>query len=37
VVKGEVVDRIPESQFVTRLVAEAKKLAAAGALGPSTD
>ncbi len=29
VVKGEVVDKIPESEFVTRLVAEAKKLAAA--------
>jgi (E)-4-hydroxy-3-methylbut-2-enyl-diphosphate synthase len=29
VVKGEVVDKIPESEFVTRLVAEARKLAAA--------
>ena len=28
VVKGEVVDKIPESEFVTRLVAEAKKMAA---------
>ena len=27
-VKGEVVDKIPEDQFVTRLIAEAKKLAA---------
>jgi (E)-4-hydroxy-3-methylbut-2-enyl-diphosphate synthase len=31
VVKGEVVDKIPEDQFVTRLVAEARKLAAAAA------
>jgi (E)-4-hydroxy-3-methylbut-2-enyl-diphosphate synthase len=29
VVKGEVVDKIPEAEFVTRLVAEARKLAAA--------
>jgi (E)-4-hydroxy-3-methylbut-2-enyl-diphosphate synthase len=29
VVKGEVIDKIPESEFVTRLVAEAKKMAAA--------
>src|SRR4029453_1265038 len=29
VVKGEVVDKIPESEFVVRLVAEAKKMAAA--------
>jgi (E)-4-hydroxy-3-methylbut-2-enyl-diphosphate synthase len=28
VVKGEVVDKIPEDQFVTRLIAEAKKMAA---------
>jgi (E)-4-hydroxy-3-methylbut-2-enyl-diphosphate synthase len=28
-VKGEVVDKIPEDQFVTRLIAEAKKLEAA--------
>src|SRR3954471_8843197 len=28
VVKGEVVDKIPESEFVTRIVAEARKLAA---------
>ena len=28
VVKGEVVDKIPETDFVTRLVAEAKKIAA---------
>jgi (E)-4-hydroxy-3-methylbut-2-enyl-diphosphate synthase len=27
-VKGEVVDKIPEDQFVTRLIAEAKKIAA---------
>ena len=27
-VKGEVVDKIPEDQFVTRLIAEAKKMAA---------
>jgi (E)-4-hydroxy-3-methylbut-2-enyl-diphosphate synthase len=32
VVKGEVIDKIPESEFVPRLVAEAKKLAAAAAL-----
>jgi (E)-4-hydroxy-3-methylbut-2-enyl-diphosphate synthase len=31
VVKGEVIDKIPESEFVPRLVAEAKKLAAAAA------
>jgi (E)-4-hydroxy-3-methylbut-2-enyl-diphosphate synthase len=30
-VKGEVVDKIPEDQFVTRLIAEAKKLEAAAA------
>jgi (E)-4-hydroxy-3-methylbut-2-enyl-diphosphate synthase len=29
VVKGEVIDKIPESEFVERLVAEAKKMAAA--------
>jgi (E)-4-hydroxy-3-methylbut-2-enyl-diphosphate synthase len=29
VVKGEVIDKIPESEFVDRLVAEAKKMAAA--------
>ena len=29
VVKGEVIDKIPESEFVTRLVAEAKRMAAA--------
>ena len=36
VVKGEVIDKIPESEFVTRLVAEAKKMAAAStdAQGP---
>jgi (E)-4-hydroxy-3-methylbut-2-enyl-diphosphate synthase len=28
VVKGEVIDKIPESEFVVRLVAEAKKMAA---------
>jgi (E)-4-hydroxy-3-methylbut-2-enyl-diphosphate synthase len=31
VVKGEVVDKIPESEFVPRLIAEAKKLAASQA------
>jgi (E)-4-hydroxy-3-methylbut-2-enyl-diphosphate synthase len=31
VVKGEVVDKIPESEFVTRLVEEAKRMAAAPA------
>jgi (E)-4-hydroxy-3-methylbut-2-enyl-diphosphate synthase len=36
VVKGEVVDKIPESEFVTRLVAEAKKLAAAAAVSPGS-
>jgi (E)-4-hydroxy-3-methylbut-2-enyl-diphosphate synthase len=34
VVKGEVKDRIPEREFVTRLVAEAKKIAAERAAGP---
>jgi (E)-4-hydroxy-3-methylbut-2-enyl-diphosphate synthase len=33
VVKGEVVDKIPESEFVSRLVAEAKKMAAAAPAG----
>jgi (E)-4-hydroxy-3-methylbut-2-enyl-diphosphate synthase len=33
VVKGEVVDKIPESDFVTRLVAEAKKIAATTPVG----
>jgi (E)-4-hydroxy-3-methylbut-2-enyl-diphosphate synthase len=33
VVKGEVIDKIPESDFVTRLVAEAKKMAAAAPVG----
>ena len=33
VVKGEVVDKIPETDFVTRLVAEAKKIAAATSVG----
>jgi (E)-4-hydroxy-3-methylbut-2-enyl-diphosphate synthase len=28
-VKGEVVDKIPEDQFVTRLIEEARKIAAA--------
>jgi (E)-4-hydroxy-3-methylbut-2-enyl-diphosphate synthase len=37
VVKGEVVDKIPESEFVPRLVAEAKKLAAAPAVSPGSD
>jgi (E)-4-hydroxy-3-methylbut-2-enyl-diphosphate synthase len=34
-VKGEVVDKIPEEQFVTRLIAEAKKLAAEAPIEPS--
>ena len=33
VVKGEVVDKIPEEEFVTRLVAEARKMAAAATDG----
>jgi (E)-4-hydroxy-3-methylbut-2-enyl-diphosphate synthase len=33
VVKGEVVDKIPESDFVSRLVAGAKKMAAAAPAG----
>ena len=33
VVKGEVVDKMPETDFVTRLVAEAKKIAAATSVG----
>jgi (E)-4-hydroxy-3-methylbut-2-enyl-diphosphate synthase len=37
VVKGEVVDKIPESEFVTRLVAEAKKMAAAATAGPDPE
>jgi (E)-4-hydroxy-3-methylbut-2-enyl-diphosphate synthase len=37
VVKGEVVDKIPESEFVTRLVAEAKKMAAAATETPSSN
>jgi (E)-4-hydroxy-3-methylbut-2-enyl-diphosphate synthase len=37
VVKGEVVDKIPESEFVTRLVAEAKKMAAAATVAPGSD
>jgi (E)-4-hydroxy-3-methylbut-2-enyl-diphosphate synthase len=37
VVKGEVVDKIPESEFVTRLVAEAKKMAAGAAAAPGSD
>ncbi|MDQ4107977.1 MAG: flavodoxin-dependent (E)-4-hydroxy-3-methylbut-2-enyl-diphosphate synthase [Actinomycetota bacterium] len=36
VVRGEVVDKIPESEFVPRLVAEAKKLASA-AVSPGPD
>ena len=35
VVKGEVVDKIPESEFVPRLIAEARKLAAASAATPT--
>jgi (E)-4-hydroxy-3-methylbut-2-enyl-diphosphate synthase len=34
VVKGEVVDKIPENEFVTRIVAEARKLAAERAAEP---
>jgi (E)-4-hydroxy-3-methylbut-2-enyl-diphosphate synthase len=34
VVKGEVVDKIPESQFVDRLVAEAKRIAASAESDP---
>jgi hypothetical protein len=34
-VKGEVVDKIPESQFVERLVAEAKRIAASSPAEPS--
>jgi (E)-4-hydroxy-3-methylbut-2-enyl-diphosphate synthase len=37
VVKGEVVDKIPESDFVARLVAEAKKMAAAETGPPGSD
>ena len=37
VVKGEVVDKIPEAEFVTRLVAEARKLAAEPGPGESSD
>jgi (E)-4-hydroxy-3-methylbut-2-enyl-diphosphate synthase len=37
VVKGEVIDKIPEAEFVTRLVAEARKMAAAEPAGPSND
>jgi (E)-4-hydroxy-3-methylbut-2-enyl-diphosphate synthase len=33
VVKGEVIDKIPESEFVVRLVSEAKKMAAATPAG----
>jgi (E)-4-hydroxy-3-methylbut-2-enyl-diphosphate synthase len=35
VVKGEVVDKIPESEFVTRLIAEARKMAADGEPEPA--
>ena len=37
VVKGEVVDKIPESEFVPRLIAEAKKMAAAETGPPASD
>jgi 4-hydroxy-3-methylbut-2-en-1-yl diphosphate synthase IspG/GcpE len=37
VVKGEVIDKIPESDFVARLVAEAKKMAAATTVAPGSD
>ena len=37
IVNGEVTDKIPEDEFVTRLVAEAEKIAAAKALAPAVD
>jgi (E)-4-hydroxy-3-methylbut-2-enyl-diphosphate synthase len=37
IVNGEVTDKIPEDEFVARLVAEAEKIAAAKALAPPTD
>jgi (E)-4-hydroxy-3-methylbut-2-enyl-diphosphate synthase len=37
VVRGEVVDKIPESEFVPRLVAEAKILAVAAAMSSGSD
>jgi hypothetical protein len=36
-VNGEVKDKIPEEEFVTRLVAEAEKIAAERALQPVND
>jgi (E)-4-hydroxy-3-methylbut-2-enyl-diphosphate synthase len=35
IVQGEVVDKIPESEFVARLIAEARKIAADGEPGPA--
>jgi (E)-4-hydroxy-3-methylbut-2-enyl-diphosphate synthase len=37
IVNGEVTDKIPEDQFVARLVAEAEKIAAAKAAAPDTE
>ena len=37
IVNGEVTDKIPEEEFVARLVAEAEKIAAAKALAPAVD
>ncbi len=37
IVNGEVTDKIPEDQFVTRLVAEAEKIAAAKAAVPESE
>ena len=37
IVNGEVTDKIPENEFVARLVAEAEKIAAAKALAPAVD
>ncbi|MEO8423065.1 MAG: flavodoxin-dependent (E)-4-hydroxy-3-methylbut-2-enyl-diphosphate synthase [Actinomycetota bacterium] len=37
IVNGEVTDKIPEDQFVERLVAEAEKIAAAKAIAPDTE
>ncbi len=37
IVNGEVKDKIPEGEFVARLVAEAEKIAAERALHPATD
>jgi (E)-4-hydroxy-3-methylbut-2-enyl-diphosphate synthase len=37
IVNGEVRDKIPEDEFVSRLVAEAEKIAAGRALEPAAD